>query len=835
MIFIPPFTGNQELDEYLNRLSQHVAEQKTGSVSNDSGTAPNPVSSVPFYQKRFLHVKYANSRSGADFGDSPTNRFFYGLYNSDSSSESLLWYDYKWYPVDPSNPTVGFGADKELYYRLVGGRQISLQIAENPPDASWSAAPTSAIDLETIISDNSINNDKLADMPTGTIKGRVESGTGSPQDLTPAQVTELLPVFAANKKGLVPGPTTQSGRFLRDDGTWQPAGGGDADDVSIADAGNYFTGTNVEVALQEVGSDLNTLNTALSGHLSDTTDAHDASAISIVDTANNFTATDVEGALAELASGGGGGGGGGGPPGSITFEDVVLSAVSQSSVYPGVTAATVANMIDGNNATGTGTNNGSDEWIQFEWIGEKWIDSVLLGGGSISGWGGTSAYLNSRNIEWWDGSAWQIIGQIPSNFVNDVGALINNRLAFPFPVRTNRLRLRRVSSGQYLSATGFVPREVIAVSGNIGGATSYAESVIEDGPLFYTRLTQGAGNESNLGWSRIDGVPRAGTGLTRSVVGSPAFGGGYIENSINAAGAPGISLNDTRQLTRFTAEFFMRTPSASTGKYGQIISKSSYIATDATEFPFVISWNDASRKIVVDIDSGNNLSTDQTITSNFVFDREVWYHVAVVVRPTGGPVMIYVNGVLDTSVNAAATVGTGSQTWFVGSASSETGGGVNTSHFTGRIAEPAIYPYDLPGTSIARHYSNRNNPYSRPAFAPVFFQIAASDLTSIITAGTTKAYFRAPHGFTISEVRASLSTAQTSGAFVTVDVNRNGFSIFSTTKLIIDNTEKTSLTSGTPAVLSGVTIADDDEITIDVDQVGNGTARGLIVTIIGAR
>lgn len=40
----------------------------------------------------------------------------------------------------------------------------------------------------------------------------------------------------------------------------------------------------------------------LQTHLDDTTDAHDASAISIADAGNDFTATDVEGALAELQS-----------------------------------------------------------------------------------------------------------------------------------------------------------------------------------------------------------------------------------------------------------------------------------------------------------------------------------------------------------------------------------------------------------------------------------------------------------------------------------------------------------------------------------------------------
>jgi hypothetical protein len=42
--------------------------------------------------------------------------------------------------------------------------------------------------------DNAVTNAKLADMATGTIKGRSTAGTGNPEDLTPAQVRTLLNV-----------------------------------------------------------------------------------------------------------------------------------------------------------------------------------------------------------------------------------------------------------------------------------------------------------------------------------------------------------------------------------------------------------------------------------------------------------------------------------------------------------------------------------------------------------------------------------------------------------------------------------------------------------------
>ena len=111
---------------------------------------------------------------------------------------------------------------------------------------------------------------------------------------------------------------------------------------------------------------------------------------------------------------------------------------------------------------------------------------------------------------------------------------------------------------------------------------------------------------------------------------------------------------------------------------------------------------------------------------------------------------------------------------------------------------------------------------------------AASDESTALTTGTTKVTFRMPYAMTLSAVRCSLTTAQTSGSIFTVDINEGGTTILST-KLTIDNTEKTSTTAATAAVISDVNLADDAEITIDIDQVGDGTAKGLKITLIGTR
>lgn len=115
---------------------------------------------------------------------------------------------------------------------------------------------------------------------------------------------------------------------------------------------------------------------------------------------------------------------------------------------------------------------------------------------------------------------------------------------------------------------------------------------------------------------------------------------------------------------------------------------------------------------------------------------------------------------------------------------------------------------------------------------PVEFLLAVGDETTAITTGTNKVTFRAPYAFTITEVRATLTTVSSSGT-PTVDINEAGTTILST-KLTIDASEKTSTTAAVAAVISDTAIADDAEITIDIDVAGTGAA-GLKVLIKGYR
>ncbi len=127
--------------------------------------------------------------------------------------------------------------------------------------------------------------------------------------------------------------------------------------------------------------------------------------------------------------------------------------------------------------------------------------------------------------------------------------------------------------------------------------------------------------------------------------------------------------------------------------------------------------------------------------------------------------------------------------------------------------------------------------WATPASAtiPIEIQASASDQTTALTTGTAKLTFRTPEAFTLTGLRASVNTAPT-GSVITVDVNQNGASLMNTTKLTIDAGETSSTTAATPPVITTTVIADDAEITIDIDTIGSSVAgTGLIISMLGTR
>jgi len=93
--------------------------------------------------------------------------------------------------------------------------------------------------------------------------------------------------------------------------------------------------------------------------------------------------------------------------------------------------------------------------------------------------------------------------------------------------------------------------------------------------------------------------------------------------------------------------------------------------------------------------------------------------------------------------------------------------------------------------------------------------------------------FRMPHAFTLTSVRASITTAGTTSGLTTIDINGGSGTLLST-KITIDLGELTSTTAATPPVISDNSLTDDERVIIDIDTIsGGGTEAGLKVYLIG--
>ena len=107
-----------------------------------------------------------------------------------------------------------------------------------------------------------------------------------------------------------------------------------------------------------------------------------------------------------------------------------------------------------------------------------------------------------------------------------------------------------------------------------------------------------------------------------------------------------------------------------------------------------------------------------------------------------------------------------------------------------------------------------------------WFIIDASDEITYLTSGTNKVCFRMPYAGTLLEVKSSVNTAPI-GSTLIVDINENGTSVLGT-KLSIDAYEKTSTTAASAATITKSALANDAEMSIDIDQIGSTIAgKGL--------
>ena len=148
-------------------------------------------------------------------------------------------------------------------------------------------------------------------------------------------------------------------------------------------------------------------DTTASDHIADAADAHDASAISIVDAGAYFTGTDVEAALQELGAGGGGGGGGG------VAAKTVKSNSSSTTFTTASAWANLSSHITISDITLTGCSTGDlvGATIAGYWGNEASITSLLdvatIVGGTLTNYltSGTSSPSAGAGFRAWQGIA----------------------------------------------------------------------------------------------------------------------------------------------------------------------------------------------------------------------------------------------------------------------------------------------------------------------------------------------------------------------------------------------------------------------------------------------
>ena len=167
------------------------------NLSADTGTGQikGPVGEITGYLYKYMAVKYADSYEGSlNFSNTPTDRLYYGLRNSNDASESNNPADYVWYKA-----TGGFGTLKFLFYIATGGRQIQFAVATTAPDTGWVQDGGGSIDLDVVTSGNiPVITEQFLPYFTPAILQVPRSGS----PLTPS-FTGIRPTMYATDKGTV--------------------------------------------------------------------------------------------------------------------------------------------------------------------------------------------------------------------------------------------------------------------------------------------------------------------------------------------------------------------------------------------------------------------------------------------------------------------------------------------------------------------------------------------------------------------------------------------------------------------------------------------------------
>lgn len=117
-----------------------IANTSSGQITTVAD--PNYLS----YLYQYINVRYADSADGTvNFNISPTNRYYFGVRNTPTTTASSNPADYIWTAV-----VGGFGTTNFLYYQTNGGRQIQWQVTNTLPTNFAQTEDGVAINLDVL-------------------------------------------------------------------------------------------------------------------------------------------------------------------------------------------------------------------------------------------------------------------------------------------------------------------------------------------------------------------------------------------------------------------------------------------------------------------------------------------------------------------------------------------------------------------------------------------------------------------------------------------------------------------------------------------------------------
>ena len=139
-----------EISDALNYLLSNIGAgipADAYAVSNNptTGFVSNTLGDILEYQYRYLDIKYADNPQGLNFSDNPYSRLYFGLRNTEETTESTNPADYVWFAA-----AGGFGLTKVLWIAVTGGRHVAYAVSQEAPDTNqnWQVAPVQAVDLD---------------------------------------------------------------------------------------------------------------------------------------------------------------------------------------------------------------------------------------------------------------------------------------------------------------------------------------------------------------------------------------------------------------------------------------------------------------------------------------------------------------------------------------------------------------------------------------------------------------------------------------------------------------------------------------------------------------